>query len=210
MSYDVNQEFGLGLKIKDIQAFIPEGNELAVYYPYKVTNGTDVTKDMLIKYGFFDQYAKLAALGSPDSTESPAEIRESLIEKVLEDESVFVDPKQALYDLLKAQKASTSVVHNETEGLIYAVIDVYLSFELKIPNVFEISSSRFGTVLKLGGMIPDESYLIFRQWSRLGEDGLWYDPRTDEDDKKMMDGMKKALVGEAHPGFELLNPVFGG
>ena len=30
MSYDLNQEFGLGLKIKDIQAFIPEGNELAV------------------------------------------------------------------------------------------------------------------------------------------------------------------------------------
>ena len=44
----------------------------------------------------------------------------------------------------------------------------------------------------------------------LGEDGLWYDPRTNEDDKMMMVGMKKALVGEAHPGFELLTPVFGG
>jgi len=93
---------------------------------------------------------------------------------------------------------------------MYAVNEVYLSIELKIANTSEISSSRFGTVFKLGGMIPDESYLIFRQWSRLGEDGLWYDPRANKDDKMMMDGMKKALVGEGHQGFELLTPVFGG
>jgi len=210
MSYDINQEYGFGLKIQDIQAFIPEGIEVGVYYPYEVINGTDVTKEMLIKYGFFDQYAKLAVLGTPDSKESPEELRKSLIENVGQGDDVYVDLKQALYDLLKAQKASTAAAYNETEGLMYAVIDVYLSIELKIPNTFEISSSRFATVLKLGGMIPDESYLIFRQWSRLGEDGLWYDPRTNEDDKMMMDGMKKALVGEAHPGFELLTPVFGG
>lgn len=204
MSYELFQCFGLGLKIRDIQAFVPEKEEVAVYYPFEIPTGDDVTKEMFIKHGFFDQYAKLAA--QPD--ENPAEVRKSLIETTEEGDDVFVDLKQVLHDLLQAHKIGDEAEQLESQSLIYAVLDIYLSITLELPNIFEIASSI--TAVELGGMAPDEPYLIFRQWAHLEEDGGWYDPRKNAEDKAMMDSMKIALVGEAHPGFELLTPIFGG
>lgn len=204
MSYELFQSFGLGLKIRDIQAFVPENEEVAVYYPFEVPTGGEVTKEMLIKHGFFAQYAKLAA----EPEENPAEVCKSLIETTEEGDDVFVDLKQALHDLLQTHKIANEAEQLESQSLMYAVLDIYLSLTLEIPNVFEISSSI--TAVELGTMTPDEPYLIFRQWSHLEEDGGWYDPRKNAEDKAMMDSMKMALVGEAHPGFELLTPIFGG
>jgi hypothetical protein len=204
MSFELFQCFGLGLKIRDIQKFVPEKEEVAVYYPFEVPTGDDVTKEMLIRHGFFEQYAKLAA--QPE--ENPAAVLKSLIETTEEGDDVFVDLKQALHELLQTHKTGDEVKQLEIQSLMYAVIDIYLSLNLEIPNVFEISSSI--TAVDLGGMAPDEPYLIFRHWSHLEEDGGWHDPRKNAEDKAMMDSMKIALVGEAHPGFQLLTPIFGG
>ena len=95
------------------------------------------------------------------------------------------------------------------EGLMWFIVDQYLE-HIDEGGPVCVHSSRWGTWCSLGGMIEDEPYLVYGgEWEYL-YDGKWNDPRENDEDLPYMLAAQRALVGDKHVGFELLEPVFVG
>jgi hypothetical protein len=224
MSYDINQYYGLGLKIEDIEAFIPKGTWSSVIFPFEVINKQEISKELLLKYGFFDQFAFYIKSNSIDegvSNRSLKSIKAELVKITEPYDPIFYDIKKTLGQLVKAFKKDIEdhLLREQIESLLCCCLTCWLKYNLERIKAVSltdlddstclISSTRWGGVHKLGGMVPDEPYLIFKDWYE-AEDGSWPDPRNDPQQKKILKSIEKYLVGEKHSGFKLLTPIFGG
>jgi hypothetical protein len=224
MSYDINQYYGLGLKIKDIEEFIPKETWSSVIFPFEVINNPEVSKELLVKYGFFDQFAsyrKSNPIDKGGSSKSLKSIKAELVKMTNPSDPVFYDMKKTLGQLVKAFKKDIEdhLLREQSESLLCCCLTCYLRFNvgwkegasLDVLDDYTclISSTRWGGVHNLGGMVPDEPYLIFKGWDS-AQDGSWQDPRNDSQQKKILKSIEKYLVGKKHPGFKYLTPVFGG
>ena len=121
-----------------------------------------------------------------------------------------INMAMSLTNLLDAQTATSEEGGFEygPERLMSLLLGKYLTSK-KIYSYISVTSTRCGDVHQHGGMEDDEPYVLFDDWAGL-EDGEWGDPRKDEESAEELEQTQKALVGEDHEGFSVLQPIFGG
>lgn len=121
-----------------------------------------------------------------------------------------INMAKSLTNLLDAQTATSEEGGFEygPERLMSLLLGKYLTSK-EIYSYISVTSTRCGDVHQHGGMEDDEPYVLFGDWAGL-EDGEWGDPRKDEESAEELEQTQKALVGEDHEGFSVLQPIFGG
>lgn len=124
-----------------------------------------------------------------------------------------INMAKSLTNLLDAQTATNdenNIFGGQygPERLMSLLLDKYLGSK-EIYTYISVVSTRWGAVHQHGGMEDDEPYVLFGEWAEL-EDGEWGDPRKDEESAGELEQIQKALVGEDHEGFSVLQPIFGG
>lgn len=216
MSYDINQYYGLGIKLKDIESFLPEEAMSIIPTPFEVRNKPEVTKEILIQHDLYTQFAlieKKDPSGRVNASATIEEIKAELIKNSEPEDSFVCGLKKTLNHLIKSfQKHKENHLSREqVESIMDCCLTCYLTYEVKVLKDASvmITSTRWGDVHNLGGMITDEPYLILNDWLSAKE-GSWQDPRKNPRLKQELKNIETALVGEKHSGFQLLTPVFGG
>jgi hypothetical protein len=221
MGFDQRQYLAMGLEMRDVAAYLDED----LYFE---TSDEDLEQFIQLNPNHFEEgFAKLPeTFENLEISQFFSDYRSRDLERIFVtdciDGNIRLKVRGSLEKLLRIWKVTWSEFAGlnsfdsnyvpecfyRVEGLLHFVVDQYLVY-IDEGGPVTVQSSKWGVWMSLGEMVEDEPYLIYNEWEYM-YDGRWDDPRENKEDRHYMLATQRALVGEDHEGFILLEPIFGG